>query len=143
MAMDNNTKNNVTENLLTIKDVEARLKLGHTKVTELVISGELPSLKIGRNRRVRPEDLNTFIEELLIQENLYMVKLESPVSPYKSRGGRPRLYSSEQFLEAVSEVLPQLKSGNISQNTAAYLLGMSTRSFKRYAVVTGICLRSK
>ena len=72
-----------------------------------------------------------------------MVKLESPVSPYKSRGGRPRLYSTEQFLEVVSEVLPHLKSGNISQNTAAYLLGMSTRTFKRKAEITGICLRRK
>ena len=68
--MDNNTKNNVTENLLTIKDVKARLQLGHTKVQELVSSRKLPSLKIGKSRRVRLVDLNTFIEELVIQENL-------------------------------------------------------------------------
>ena len=68
--MDNNTENTVNENLLTIKDVIARLQLGHTKVTELVISGKLPSLKIGKSRRVRLVDLNTFIEELVIQENL-------------------------------------------------------------------------
>ena len=68
--MDNNTENTVNENLLTIKDVKARLQLGHTKVTELVISGKLPSLKIGKSRRVRLVDLNTFIEELVIQENL-------------------------------------------------------------------------
>ena len=72
-----------------------------------------------------------------------MVGKDSSVSPEKSRGGRPRLYSSDQFLEAVSEVLPHLKSGNISQNTAAKLLGMSTRSFKRYTLVTGVCLRSE
>ena len=68
--MDNNTENTVNENLLTIKDVKARLQLGHTKVTELVISGKLPSLKIGKSRRVRLADLNTFIEELVNQENL-------------------------------------------------------------------------
>ena len=68
--MDNNTENTVNENLLTIKDVKARLQLGHTKVTELVISGQLPSLKIGKSRRVRLVDLNTFIEELVNQENL-------------------------------------------------------------------------
>ena len=68
--MDNNTENTVNENLLTIKDVKARLQLGHTKVTELVISGKLPSLKIGKSRRVRLVDLNTFIEELVNQENL-------------------------------------------------------------------------
>ena len=68
--MDNNSKNTVNENLLTIKDVKARLQLGHTKVTELVISGKLPSLKIGKSRRVRLVDLNTFIEELVNQENL-------------------------------------------------------------------------
>ena len=60
--------NNNSEILLTIRDVKARLQLAHTKVTELIISGELPSLRIGRSRRVRPEDLNTFIEERLIRE---------------------------------------------------------------------------
>jgi len=67
--MDNNTKNNVTENLLTIKDVKARLQLGHTKVTELVISGKLPSLKIGKSRRVRRIDLDKFLESLIDQNN--------------------------------------------------------------------------
>jgi len=67
--MDNNTKNNVTENLLTIKDVKARLQLGHTKVTELVISGKLPSLKIGKSRRVRRIDLDKFLENLIDQNN--------------------------------------------------------------------------
>ena len=67
--MDNNTKNNVTENLLTIKDVKARLQLGHTKVTELEISGKLPSLKIGKSRRVRRIDLDKFLESLIDQNN--------------------------------------------------------------------------
>ena len=67
ITMDNNT---TVETLLTMKDVEARLQLGHTKVQELVSSGKLPSLKIGKSRRVRLVDLNTFLEQLLIQESL-------------------------------------------------------------------------
>lgn len=66
--MNNNTTTNISEILLTMKNVETRLSLGHTKVTELVISGQLPSLKIGKSRRVRLEDLNAFIEELVIRE---------------------------------------------------------------------------
>ena len=66
ITMDNNT---TSETLLTMKDVEARLQLGHTKVQELVISGKLPSLKIGKSRRVRRIDLDKFLESLIDQNN--------------------------------------------------------------------------
>jgi excisionase family DNA binding protein len=69
ITMDNSTTKNVSEILLTIKDVEAHLQLGHTKVTELVISGKLPSLKIGKSRRVRRIDLDKFLESLIDQNN--------------------------------------------------------------------------
>ena len=62
--------NNNSEILLTLRDVKALLNVGHAKVSDLVLSGELPSLKIGKSRRVKLVDLTTFIEELLIQESL-------------------------------------------------------------------------
>ena len=57
---------------------------------------------------------------------------DSPVSPGKHRGGRPRLYATGQFIKAFSEVLPHLESGVISQNEAAKVMGISVRSLKRY-----------
>ena len=49
------------------------------------------------------------------------------------RGGRPRLDSQETFTSRLYEVLPRLRSGDISQRRAAEALGISVRSLKRYA----------
>ena len=49
------------------------------------------------------------------------------------RGGRPRLDSQEAFTSRLYEVLPRLKSGDISQRRAAEVLGISVRSLNRYA----------
>ena len=51
--------------LLTVKELEQLLKLGHTKVHELLASGEIPSLKIGKSRRIRKTDLARFLESLI------------------------------------------------------------------------------
>ena len=60
---------NEFSDLLTIKEVEKYLKLGHTKVHQLLASGEIPSLKIGKSRRVRRTDLDRFLEALITEEN--------------------------------------------------------------------------
>ena len=48
--------------LMTCRQVELVLRLGHTKVSNLIAAGQLPSLKIGRARRVRRSELDRFIE---------------------------------------------------------------------------------
>lgn len=50
------------DGLLTIAEAAQRLGLGKTKVYEFVMSGELPSLTVGRARRVDAKDLERFIE---------------------------------------------------------------------------------
>lgn len=50
--------------LLKIPDVMERLSVGQTKVYELLSSGELRSVKVGRSRRVPSDDLERFIAEL-------------------------------------------------------------------------------
>ena len=50
------------DHLLTTKDVQNILRLGHSKVAELIAKGQIPSLKIGRSRRVRHSDLENFIK---------------------------------------------------------------------------------
>ena len=50
--------------LLKIPEVMARLAVGQTKVYELMSSGELRSVKVGRSRRVPNHDLERFMAEL-------------------------------------------------------------------------------
>lgn len=50
--------------LLKIPEVMARLAVGQTKVYELMSSGELRSVKVGRSRRVPNNDLERFMAEL-------------------------------------------------------------------------------
>ena len=51
----------MADHLLTLREVEKLLRLGHSKVAELIANGRLQSLKIGRSRRVRRSDLDDFI----------------------------------------------------------------------------------
>jgi excisionase family DNA binding protein len=48
--------------LLNAQDVAAALNMGLSTVYLLVERGELPSIRIGRSVRFRPEDLEEFIE---------------------------------------------------------------------------------
>ena len=50
--------------LLKIPEVMARLAVGQTKVYELMSSGELRSVKVGRSRRVPSDELERFMAEL-------------------------------------------------------------------------------
>ena len=47
--------------LLKIPEVMERLAIGQTKVYELMSSGDLSSVKVGRSRRVRSDELERFI----------------------------------------------------------------------------------
>ena len=53
-----------TKMLYTLTDVAAALSVGRSKVYELVRSGALPSVRIGGSRRVRGEDLATYVDSL-------------------------------------------------------------------------------
>ena len=62
--------------LLKIPDVMARLAVGQTKVYELMSSGELRSVKVGRSRRVPSDDLERFMAEL--DDNRPNLRLPAP-----------------------------------------------------------------
>jgi excisionase family DNA binding protein len=49
------------ERLLTVPEVAERLHVGKTTVWEMIYRGELPSLLIGRSRRVREVELDEWI----------------------------------------------------------------------------------
>ena len=54
----------VDERLLTLPEVQQRLKVGQTLCEALVRRGELPSVKIGRARRVAASAVDRYIEKL-------------------------------------------------------------------------------
>ena len=49
--------------VLRIDEVAARLKLGRTKVYQLVADGELPAVRIGRAVRISAEGLQDWIQK--------------------------------------------------------------------------------
>ena len=57
------------QRLLTYEEAADYLAVGRTTVYDLVGKGELPAVKIGRCTRLRPEDLEEFIEARLTRRN--------------------------------------------------------------------------
>ena len=57
-----------TEKLLSVADLAEELGLSRTTGYDLLWSGEIPSLKIGRRRLVRRADLTEFIERRLASD---------------------------------------------------------------------------
>ena len=51
------------QELLTVEETIRFLRLGRTRVNEMLRSGEIPSLKIGRRRLVRRRDLERWLDE--------------------------------------------------------------------------------
>ncbi|MEU4214017.1 helix-turn-helix domain-containing protein [Actinoplanes sp. NPDC026623] len=52
------------ELMLTVKEAAAQLKLSPSYAKKLIASGELPSVKVGRCRRVRTTDLGAYVDGL-------------------------------------------------------------------------------
>jgi excisionase family DNA binding protein len=51
------------EELLTVEEARLWLRLGPTKLNELLQSGELPSFKVGRRRFIRRGDITKWLEQ--------------------------------------------------------------------------------
>lgn len=51
----------MTEQLLTVPEVMARLKVGRTTVYDLIRTHRLPSLTIGRSRRIPADGLRAYL----------------------------------------------------------------------------------
>ena len=53
-------------NLLTTEEVAEKLKVTKYTVYNLIKSGELPALRIGRSFRVHEEELNDYLRKCII-----------------------------------------------------------------------------
>lgn len=52
--------------LLTAAEVAERLRVSTMTIYRLIRSGELPAVRVGRNYRVRAGDLDTYLEEQVV-----------------------------------------------------------------------------
>lgn len=52
--------------LVSVEDAAKAIGLGKSKLYELLLSGQLKSLKIGRRRLISRHDLNEFIDGLVV-----------------------------------------------------------------------------
>jgi excisionase family DNA binding protein len=59
------------EELLTVDEIHAWLRLGRTRVNELLRSGELPSFKVGRRRFIRRGDALEWLGQYRYQPEDY------------------------------------------------------------------------
>lgn len=64
------TEASKSKQLLTALQVAVRLNISKPFAYKLMASGDLPSVKIGSARRVRPEDLEKYIEDNLVNAGL-------------------------------------------------------------------------
>ncbi len=71
--------------LLTAKDIARLLACGRTQAYIMLERGEIPSLKIGRLRRCRPQDLEVYIAGLVEG-----TPVSAPPLPPARRGRRVR-----------------------------------------------------
>lgn len=53
---------NMAERLMTIKQVAKYLHLGPTTIYNYAQKRKIPAIKVGRNWRFRPEDIETWLE---------------------------------------------------------------------------------
>lgn len=56
------------DQLLRVREVEALTRLSHGKVYQLLASGEIPSVVIGRSRRVPESELRRWMERLVADQ---------------------------------------------------------------------------
>jgi excisionase family DNA binding protein len=54
--------------LLTPEEAAGRLRIGRTLIYQLLHTGAIPSVKIGRARRVRVQDVDEFVQSLLTDQ---------------------------------------------------------------------------
>jgi len=58
----------LNDQLLSIRDIEYALKLGHTKTSELISAGEIETFRIGWRSMTTPELLRKFIDRQISEQ---------------------------------------------------------------------------
>lgn len=65
--MNDATTPDPTRLLLTVPEAARRLGIGRTLMYELISTGQIASVRVGRLRRVRPTDLEAYTNSLVAE----------------------------------------------------------------------------
>lgn len=57
----------MTEELLTVAEVAEMLRVSTMTVYRLIRTGELPAVRVGRNYRVRRAELDSYLEQQVVE----------------------------------------------------------------------------
>lgn len=57
-----------TVKIMNVMEAQEALRIGHTKMYQLLSSGEIPSFHIGSRRFIRSSDLDRFVNRQLTEE---------------------------------------------------------------------------
>ena len=82
--------------LLTVADVARRLRCSERRVRGLIASGALPALRDGRNVRITPADVDTYVEALQQLRGLASAELWTPVMRRVPRGWEPYVQAQNE-----------------------------------------------
>lgn len=55
------------QRLLTVAEVAAAMRVSKMTVYRLIRGGRMRAIRVGRNYRVRPEDLETYLESAAVE----------------------------------------------------------------------------
>ena len=58
----------LNDQLLSVRDIESALNLGHTKTSQLISEGEIETFTIGRRRMTTPALLQKFIDRKIQEQ---------------------------------------------------------------------------
>ena len=73
------------KSLLTVAEVKEKLSLGITKIFQLIASGELKSIQIGKSRRIPVMALEEFIDSLCEASGHWISSTENEIPERKQR----------------------------------------------------------
>ena len=60
-----NMTNNTAEKFLKMQDIAARLNVSRATIYRLIKAGKIPAVRVGKNYRVRPDDLEKYIADMM------------------------------------------------------------------------------
>ncbi|MFD1035494.1 helix-turn-helix domain-containing protein [Sphingomonas hankookensis] len=102
------------DDILTIRDVATRLKLGERTVTSMLADGELPGFKLRGQWRLRRDHFERWLAEVAAGGHVQSVTADImgsvqivPVAPDQERGGDEAALGADDGLSLLTEKVPQ------------------------------------
>lgn len=76
----------MAQQLLTAAEVAAQLRVSTMTIYRLIRSGELPAVRVGRNYRVRADELETYLEAQVVDPATLDLEGLADEDPHRDAG---------------------------------------------------------